>query len=281
MLLSLSSVSAKKVGVYCFFDNSGSQLYEDDVVKLVIANVYGSMMVAIENKTDNIIYIDKANTFVYINGTPISLFQNSVTTTSESGSKGASFNFGATTIGGGSTTTNATTFYEQRVLAVAPHSAEKLFSTRICFNPNVLYEGDLGGFTPFRAGRDGRFIDPDGTQTKFRRGMSRHYDQTRTAFEIKVAATYSPDETFTERKLVKADYHISDVVIDHKKGVYKPHKVELPYCAPYFAKGLDCYRFKTGRDVGGCIGAYVTGAVMITGGVALVVYALIETANDK
>lgn len=289
MLLSLSPISAKKVGVYCFFENSGSQLYEDDVVKLVTACVNDAIVVAIENKTDNIIYIDKANTFVYINGTPISLFQNSVTTTSQSGTQGAAVNLGgvanalgiggplgsllgATTIGGGSTTTSSTMIYEQRVLAVAPHAAETLYSAPISINQSVMYEGEAASFGHIRAGRNGLFIDPDGTQTKFRRGMSRHYDQNRTPFEIKVAATYSPDETFVIKKLVKVNHYICDVVIDHKACIIHPDLT--PYCVPYSTKSLECYIFKTGRNVLAPIGAVVSATVMIAGSVALVVYAI-------
>ncbi len=57
LLASTTSIYAKRVGVYCFFENSGIQLYEDSNIKSLIICDENKMQVAIQNKTSKIIYI--------------------------------------------------------------------------------------------------------------------------------------------------------------------------------------------------------------------------------
>lgn len=295
ILLSLSYASAKRVGVYCFFENTGQQLYEDDKIQIVTMCVDNGMKVAIQNKTSEIIYIDKANSFVYINGTPVSLFKNSAHTTNVSETSGTSFNMGgvaralglggtlgalmgATTVGGATTTSDATIIYEQRILAIAPHSAEIMYTCGVSLSPNIIDEGDEGGFSTVRWGRDGKFIDPHtGRVDKFRIGMSRNYNQTTTPFELKFVTTYSTEENFQNKYLVSNNHYISNIVIDNKKGVRKMKKgkqVYLPYCAPYLAQGQECYKFVTGAAPLGAIAGGICFTIITAGSITLAVLAI-------
>ena len=291
MLLSLSSVSAKRVGVYCFFENTGQQLYEDDKVQVVTMCVDNEMKVAIQNKTSEIIYIDKANSFVYINGTPISLFSNSVTTTSTAESGGTAFNMGgaaralglggplgalmgATTVSGGTTTSNTTVVYEQRVLAIAPNSAEIMYTCKVELKPAVIDKGSEWGL--FKCGRNGKFIDSrTGRSEKFKIGMQRAYNQYETPFEVKFVTTYSTDENFSEKQLVSVDHYISDIVIDHRR-MMKKKKLNVPYCEPYLATGREYYTFVTGSAPWLAIGSGVAVMVAIGGGAALALVAVVS-----
>lgn len=296
ILLSLSYASAKRVGVYCFFENTGQQLYEDDKIQIVTMCVDNGMKVAIQNKTSEIIYIDKANSFVYINGTPVSLFKNSAHTTNVSETSGTSFNMGgvaralglggalgalmgATTVGGATTTSDATIIYEQRILAIAPHSAEIMYTCGVSLSPNIIDEGVEGGrLTNLRWGSDGKFIDPHtGRVDKFRIGMSRNYNQTTTPFELKFVTTYSTEESFQNKQLASINHYISDIVIDKRKGVKKMMKgqqIYLPYCAPYLAQGLECYKFTTGSAPFATIAGAMFFTVATAGSITLAVLAI-------
>lgn len=297
----VSSAYAKSVGVYCFFSDTKTNLYEDENTKLVGIYLANQIHIAVVNKTSKILYIDKANSFIYVNGTPISLFTNAVHSTGTTESKGHSVNLGgiarglgfgglvtaglsAVNVGGGTSTQNTTTIYEQRVLAIAPHATEELYSIgdlRHQFDNSIVYAGEKPSFGGISAGQHGMFIDQKtGKRTKFKIGDSRHYDQDTTPLEVKAAITYSPSEQFTESQLISVSHYISDIVIDHKKGARNNKRAAnayLPHCAPYFAKNMDCHKFISGRNVGIPIAAVVTMMVSITGATAAIV-ALCVTA---
>ena len=171
-LLSLT-ISANKVGVYCFFADNGSHLYEDNNIKLgvVVTNV-NEISVIVVNKTNNVLYIDKANCFIYTNGNTESLFSNAAYSTGTTSGGGAAVNLGGaaralgiggvaggllsgTTVGGGSSSTNTTTIFEQRVLGVAPQSAQTLKTIKIYNNlsSDYLTTGSYGS-------EKGKFVNP-------------------------------------------------------------------------------------------------------------------------
>lgn len=268
------SASAKRVGVYCFFSDTKTNLYEDDCVKLTASCQNNTMRIQMFNKTRQVIFVDKANSFVYINGTPVSLFTNAVHTTGTTSTKGNSVNLGSiasamgiggalgvglsgVNVGGSNSMQNTTTIFEQRVVAIAPQALEELYvvecELRDKLNTGVVNPGKEASAIMLKGGKDGYFINPQNRmQEKFRIGASRHYEQSESPLEIKSAVTYSTNEQFTDSQLAIISHYIGDIVIDNKKGIRKD--IYLPYCAPYFAKNLECYKFKTGRNVGGLIG---------------------------
>lgn len=289
------STAAKSVGVYCFFSDTKTNIYEDDNVQLVGTYAEGKIHIGVINKSSKIIYIDKANSFIYINGTPISLFTNAVHTTGTTNSKGHSVNLGgiarglgvggslatglsAINVGGGSSVQNTTTIYEQRILAVAPLATEILYSIgdlRHQFDKDIVYAGEKPSFNNFSAGRHGMFVDQKtGKRTIFKIGDIRHYQQQESPLEAKAAITYSTNEQFNDSKLITISHYISDIVIDNKKGAKnnkKAAKANLPYCAPYIAKNMECHRFISGRNVGVPIAAVLTLEIAIVGGVAAII----------
>ena len=289
------SATAKSVGVYCFFANDKSNFYEDENVQLVGTYANGQIHIGIINKTQKIIYIDKANSFIYLNGTPISLFSNSVTTTGVTDSKGHSVNLGgiarglgiggplaaglgAINVGGGTSVQNATTIYEQRILAIAPLSTEVLYSIgslRYKFDSSIMYAGEKPSFGDLSAGQHGYFVNKTtGKRERFKKGDSCHYLPETSPLVAKAAITYSTNEQFTESSLITVSHYISDVVIDSKKGARNNKRAAnayLPYCAPYFAKEMDCIKFISGRNVGIPIAAYLTYMVLIAGSTAAIV----------
>ena len=253
------SISANKVGVYCFFADNGSHLYEDKNVKLGVAMTdIGVLSVVIVNKTNNVLYIDKANSFIYTNSNIESLFVNAVYSVGGSSGNSASLNLGGaakalgigglaggilsgTTVGGGSSTTNTTTIIEERVIRVAPQSSQKLQDIFIysSLSSDYITTGAFGW-------SKGRFIDSPYTKgKKFKKGNVRNYSENASPLSVKASIKYSTKETFTEENSyqITSSNYIEHVVIDNYKGVTKKGK-KLPYCTPYLEKS--CFAFRCG-----------------------------------
>ena len=100
--------------------------------------------ISIENKSDETIYIDLANSFKIDDmGNSVSYFSNKTYTTNKSGSSGGSLNLGAVTgaigmggvvgtlangvnVGGGSTKGTSVTETEERIMIIPPHGKRTL-----------------------------------------------------------------------------------------------------------------------------------------------------------
>ena len=233
-----------------------------------------TLSVIITNKTDKVLYIDKANSFLYKNGTTTSYFTNAVYTTGKAKDNGVSVNLGGaanslgigglaggilsgTTVGGGTTTTNTTTIFEQRIIGVAPLSGLAL--TTIYISPNLSSNYLRTGSYGF-GGKLGEFVDPVSRFVeKFRVGNSRTYTESSSPLSVKASIKYSLDENFTEdmSATVTASNFIENIVIDNYKGL-KNAGITLPYCNPY--KGRSCYSFGSGG-----INALVTASSLVVG----------------
>lgn len=258
---------ASRVGVYCYFEPIENHIYEDENVKVVIANEgVDKLKFVFYNKTDKVIYVDKENSFAYINDTPTNLFQNSSYTTGNGTEKGASVNLGGianalgingpigsilggVNVGGGVSNMNSTTTYEKRILSVAPKSLAVLYDFGSC--QSVLEEIKF-----LNTQRDyvetwgvrGYFINPyTKGKTKFKKGMSMTFDASNSPARYKGVVKYSLSEDFKESNLVTTDNYICALVIDSYKGVAKYGMTSLPYCAPY--QQLPCCRFIGGTSL--------------------------------
>ncbi|MBR1687292.1 MAG: hypothetical protein IJ710_02035 [Prevotella sp.] len=261
LLCSCAAVQAKRVGVYCFLDNIENHLYEDDNVKVVIA-VGGAVpfQLAIYNKTDNVVYVDKENSFVYTNGIPQNLFGNTSQTTGSMSGSGASLNLGGVanalgiggaagsilggvTVGGNSGQVNTTTVYEKRILTLAPKSGAILYT----WEHTVELETMMG--VSSIPGYAGKFIDQrTGEKIKMQKGMVRNYQRETSPLQLKGIVKYALEEAFAAPTQVTVDNFLSDIVIDSYKGIKNPNEY-LPYCIPY--KDKQCYRFQAGTPWAG------------------------------
>lgn len=121
---------------------------EMKIIPTTIWNNYGCFdikySVELQNKTDKVIYIDLANTFrIYRDGTSKSYYNTEQTTVNHGSSSGLGFNLGgitnalgiggalgtlagSTTVGGSSQNSVSTTYANQRILTLPPHSKKGL-----------------------------------------------------------------------------------------------------------------------------------------------------------
>ena len=184
--------SAKRVGAYCYFANDGSQLYEDDNVKVELAMENKNMVLVIHNKTSEAIYVDGENSFIYNNGGIIGSL-NSVT--------------------------------QENALMIAPESKRVLCTWK---NLNTMFVKSLIQPDGFQS--RGRFIDPTtGNKERFEKGLSRKYTKEQTPFTVRGVIKYSTNKELKSATKVTVSNYITDIIIDSYKGVKNPNYA-LPHC---------------------------------------------------
>ena len=184
--------SAKRVGAYCYFANDGSQLYEDDNVKVELAMEDKNMVLVIHNKTSEAIYVDGENSFIYNNGGIIGSL-NSVT--------------------------------QENALMIAPESKRVLCTWK---NLNTMFVKSLIQPDGFQS--RGRFIDPTtGNKERFEKGLSRKYTKEQTPFTVRGVIKYSTNKELKSATKVTVSNYITDIIIDSYKGVKNPNYA-LPHC---------------------------------------------------
>lgn len=122
--------------------------------------IEASINLSVKNKTDKTIYLDLSNSFVLINATAYPYYIPTATSISHGTNGGASVNLGGVTnalgiggvvgaiassvnVGGGSSDTNTTVTYSQRIVAIPPKSAIKLREQPIFPNEKYDHWGDL------------------------------------------------------------------------------------------------------------------------------------------
>lgn len=173
-----SNVSAKMVTVFCFYADKPASVYENQVVRISIEAKNGATSLCILNKTDDILYVDKGNSFQSLNGaTPVSLYTNASYTEGSNRGRGASVNVGSiaqvlgvgggigralngVSIGGNATDLNSATVYEQRVVALAPHAVYEIYTWGYLYWHILNKLGNGKTIRPRRAGRAWNFTQP-------------------------------------------------------------------------------------------------------------------------
>lgn len=244
-----TAAQAKRTGMFLFFDLPQKHMYEDDHVRVVIA-FDGTAKLVIYNKTGNVIYVDKENTFAYVNNNPDNLFKNQVQTTQHSTNSGASVNLGSVAsalgiggalgtlangvnVGGGNGNTSGTYTYEKRILSVAPGATAILYEWNTVENlKNARYIKESGWL-----GSNGYFLSPH--KEIYKKGMQRHFSTGDTPLYYKAVVRYSTQENFETFQQATIDNYLVHIVIDSYKGVkdnqYREHSV--PFCSnfPYTA----------------------------------------------
>ncbi len=96
-------------------------------VKLESQSYNGPILhVRIKNKSAETLYVDLGNTFITVNDESRCYYTPSSTSTTEGCAHGAGINLGLVSVGGGVSSSETTTTFAQRVLAIPPMSAKNL-----------------------------------------------------------------------------------------------------------------------------------------------------------
>ncbi|MCD8296443.1 MAG: hypothetical protein LUC88_02615 [Prevotella sp.] len=227
------NVSAASFGVFGFFSTDPSFKYSDENVDVLIYDMH----LCIYNKTDKVIYLDRALSFAYENGAAICLFSNSAYTEGQTTSSGASVNLGGvanalgihgaagsilsgTNVGGGTSNQSSTTYYEQRIVTIAPQSLYSAYTWTTEIQNVLMNKGFINGSS---------YIDPiTKSKTKLKKGESWHYDESTSPLEFKGVINYSMDEDFSNPIQATVSKFVSDLVIGSSSEIDNS-----PECVPY------------------------------------------------
>ncbi|MBQ2779587.1 MAG: hypothetical protein IJF46_07435 [Bacteroidaceae bacterium] len=205
--------SAKRVGVYCYFANDGSQLYEDNNVRVELTMENTNLVLAIYNKTDDALYIDSENSFIYNNENIVGSLRSKKQFKSE----------------------------EQPVLIIAPGSRIVLCTWK---NLNIMFDKTL--IKRHKCFGRGSFVDSaTGKKEKFVKWLSRSYTKERTPFSVRGIIEYSKNKNLESTTKATVSNYITDIIIDSYKGVKDPGK-ELPNCRALKDRPSD-YSFVSGK----------------------------------
>lgn len=190
--------------------------------KSTIGNGSGKPVVRItlENKSDETLFIDLANTFLSVKKKATPYYIPSATTTSTTSTTGGAFNLGGitnalgiggavgalanvTTVGGSQGKTTSNVVYSQRVHSIPPHSTIVL-PDMCLIDEKFFYEcpspvtGDTGIVL--------------GTNQQLKVGEKLEYNETNTPYQFSFFTTVSHTEDFTISKTAEATMYCKSIV---------------------------------------------------------------------
>ena len=182
-----------------------------------------TILVQLSNKTNRTLYIDLGNSMLSVQGVSKAFYVPQTTTTSSTGTTGASVNLGALTgsrvlsgvsVGGASSSTTVSTTYAQRVLAVPPMGicelpfqwlwGEKDEWAKI--DEGIYYGRTLGGLCSLYLAVDDRPAN----------AACAEFDEAHSPLKISTFVSYAYTENCAELKTLPIHFYLSDVV-----GVYQ------------------------------------------------------------
>ena len=178
--------------------------------------------IELTNKTDKIIYIDLANCFrVYTDGTSKNYFESEQTTVNHGSSSGVGFNLGgitgalgiggaagilanSTTVGGGSQHGVSTTYSNQRILAIPPHTKKDLTEFKQVHIKKDQYKtiSDLEEYGFFLKSLRG----------KLKQNSYIEYTESETPYTAKYYILYSTSQDFSKYSILNAHLYARYVV---------------------------------------------------------------------
>lgn len=268
------SVEAKRVGVYCYL--SGNELSSSSDGRLrtsLVVTPTGGAVVEIENLTDEIVFVNRGNSFVFVNGQSAPMFIPSSQSESHTVMEGTTERVWRDMSWiNGEAHTNSQTVFERRILPVAPHGRTVLFAwndlPRLLRN-DIIETHYKGQGTMCRKGRFLTFGDDDEQAKngsvytlgeKFRKGDYRHYQPDSSPLTLGVDIQYSFDDPLQynynhnstqqegthERYRTTVFDYVETIAIGSYEGVGKDGRLATNY--PPMGQGRPCFAFRNGRN---------------------------------
>ena len=200
-----------------------------------------AILFSIRNKTNQMLYLDLANTFFVTSGRSTCYYVPSSTTDSRSSASGASVNLGAVTnalgvggfvgslanginVGGGATNTTVSTVYSQRIVAVAPQSTIKLPAQYLIGEKDMKIAPGfdyakyyMSGFnTMDRGGVLYANIASDSESGKMMFGDKYECDFDKSPLKMSFYVAYSTNEQCTQESVLESHYYLSEIFGNRK-----------------------------------------------------------------
>lgn len=255
-LLSITNFTmATRVGVYCYMNGPSLNANGDSNIQASIRlSPQGEALLEVENLTDHIIYVDRRNSFSYVNGQSVQLFLPSVNTESHTVGRGVIYDDSSDIKWvDGESHTSSMTIYNQPIQAIPPHGISVIYAWRelpLLLRPDMIEIGKDGGWFSYHC--RGRFTD---SQSRFKKGQSRQYAEDDTPLTLSALISYAIDNPHSSAQRVNCTDYVTRIAIDSESGLSKDGLLRSPYAER-------CFAFRSGKSTGAVIGEYATVAAL-------------------
>ena len=255
-LLSITEFTmATRVGVYCYMNGPGLNANGDSNIQACIrVSPQGEALLEVENLTDHIIYVDRRNSFSYVNGQSVQLFLPSVNTESHTVGRGVIYDDDSDIKWvDGESHTSSMTIYNQPIQAIPPHGISVIYAWRELpqlLRPDMIEIGKDGGW--FSHHCRGRFTD---SQSRFKKGQSRQYAEDDTPLTLSALISYAIDNPHSSAQRVNCTDYVTRIAIDSESALSKDGLLRSPYAGR-------CFAFRSGKSTGAVIGECATVATV-------------------
>lgn len=254
LTIAVSTTNAARLGIFCYMSNDSTYVYADSsmTARLVLTET-GEAQVLVENLTDDILYLDRGNSFVYLNGSSQPMFipsastrtDGNITTELYHGPAGTAWTTGEAHL-------SSHTVFNTRILPVAPHG------TAVAYAWPKLSE--LAAFD--------KALKP---------GEQHHYTRDNSPLRLAVDLMYgfrdpylavgSESDVAGDRCHARLSDYMSAVIGWNYRGVSKNGVIQPKNTPP--VDGCRCFAFRQGTAPGGTLTAVLLGAALVTALVAL------------
>lgn len=269
-----SNAQATRCFIFCGVKESSLMSNEElemtiDAKNVTDAELYGALirhyLIRLTNKTDKTIYIDKGNCFrVSSDGSSYTYYEPSEqTTVTVGGNSGASMNMGAVTgalgiggiagqiagglnVGGGSSHSTSTTYNQQRILAIPPHSFRYLTEDKfVQTQKGSLQNMNTPKYKTVEYSERFLFmpipIEQLGIQKDaLHEGEVCTFTETDLPWNRKYTITYSTSETFNTYSSLQCDVYIKEVI-----GSRSPKNQTLKYWRDKYGEDVMFYYYNS------------------------------------
>lgn len=263
LLLIANFALATRVGVYCFMNGPRLNANGDNNIQVSIRlNAQGEALLEVENLTGHIIYIDRRNSFSFVNGQAVQMFLPSVNTESHTVGRGIIYDDNSDIKWvDGESHTSSMTVYNQLIQAIPPHGISVVYAWRELpqrLHPDMIDIGKSGGWFCYNC--KGRFAD---SQSSFKKGQVRQYSEYDTPLTLSALISYAIDNPHGSALRVNCTDFVTRIAIDSDSGISKDGLLRKQYA------GL-CFAFLSGKSTGTVIGECAAVAAVAA---AIIVYA--------
>lgn len=253
-----------RVGVYCYFSaGEGSAFHDENIQTRIVVAPDGAALLEVTNLTDNPIYIDRGNSFSYVNDLSAPLFVPSSSTESHTYGRGVvegNRHDDVKWISGESHTSSRTVF-DQRIQPVAPHGTAVVYAwadlPRL-LRPEAVSIGKEPSWFVYKC--KGRFADSDHV---FRKGESRNYSPADTPLMLTANLLYAVGADDGPRHRASVSDYVDRMVVGAYQGVSKEGTLAQP------SPQANCFAFRSGRSKGAVIGEWATVGVLVVGAISI------------
>ena len=225
--------SARQVGVFCRMAATGSQISKDgNIMALIKVDKDGTAFLEVENLTDRVVFINRANSFSLINRISEPLFIPQLRTKSHTNMEGVVVDdrtFSGTKWIQGESHTDSRTMFDSKILAIAPHGRSMIYEWAEL--PKLLRQDiiQVGKASAMYVKCLGRFLD---TGKNFHIGDRRDYTLEGTPLLLAADLEYSFTKNGEDSQRLYLQDYVKSIQIGNAKCV---DDYDMLDSGPYFA----------------------------------------------